>query len=439
MHLALYLSESGVHAGGWRHPRSGMDTGANVELFRRLARTAEEACFDLAFLADKLAVDDVYGGTPDEVLRTRVNVHRDPVVLLTALAGATSRIGLAATASTTYSEPFHVARMFSTIDHVSGGRAAWNAVTSVSDGEARNFSRDAHLDHSTRYDRAAEFLDAVLALWDTWDDDAVVLDRAGATYVDPTRVRRADHSGDWFRVAGPLTLPRSPQGRPVIVQAGASGTFQEVAARTAEVVFAVAPTLERAQDFRAQFRAAVSAAGRDPDSAKVLPGIVPIVADTDAEAQAVERELRSLVHPVAGLTFMSASMNYDLAEHPVDGPVPDVRSELRGSKGRFEYVIGHAIERGITLGELAVEYAASLSFPMLVGSATTVADEMERWYSAGGADGFVIMPAFAPGSVDDFTRLVVPELQARGLFRREYTGRTLRDHLGLVRPSVAKL
>jgi FMN-dependent oxidoreductase (nitrilotriacetate monooxygenase family) len=415
-----------------------MDAGANVELFRHLTRVAEAARFDLAFLADKLAVDDVYGGTPDEVLRTRVNVHRDPVVLLTALAGATSRIGLAATASTTYSEPFHVARMFSTIDHVSGGRAAWNAVTSVSDGEARNFSRDVHLDHATRYDRAAEFLDTVLELWDTWADDAVVLDREGSTYVDPSRVRRADHVGEWFRVAGPLTLPRSPQGRPVIVQAGASGTFKAVAARTAEVVFAVAPTLERAQDFRRGFRADVEAAGRSADAVKVLPGVMPIVAETDAEAQALEQELRALVHPIAGLTFMSASMNYDLSQHPVDGPVPDVRAELRGSKGRFEYVLGHAIERGITLGELAVEYAASLSFPMLVGSATTVADELERWYTGGGADGFVIMPAFAPGSVEDFTRLVVPELQARGLFRREYSGATLRDHLGLERPAVTK-
>ncbi|MEQ3554328.1 LLM class flavin-dependent oxidoreductase [Pseudonocardia nematodicida] len=438
MHLGLYLSEAGLHAGGWRHPRSGMDAGANIELFRQQSRTAEDARFDFVFVADKLAVDDIYGGSPDEVLRGRVNVHRDPIVLLTALAGATSRIGLAATASTTYSEPFHVARTFSTIDHVSGGRAAWNAVTSVSDGEARNFSRDAHLDHTTRYDRAAEFIDTVLELWDTWDDDAVVLDRAGSVYADPARVRRADHAGDWFRVAGPLTLPRSPQGRPVIVQAGASGTFLEVAARTAEVVFAVAPTLERAQDFRAGFRAAVEAAGRPADTVKVLPGIMPIVADTDAEARTMERELTALVHPVAGLTFMSASMNYDLSRHRVDAPVPDVRDELRGSKGRFEHVIGDAIERGITLGELAVEYAASLSFPTLVGSARTVADEMERWYAEGGADGFIVLPAVAPASLDDVARLVVPELQARGLVRREYPGTTLRDHLGLARPAPVR-
>jgi alkanesulfonate monooxygenase SsuD/methylene tetrahydromethanopterin reductase-like flavin-dependent oxidoreductase (luciferase family) len=217
----------------------------------------------------------------------------------------------------------------------------------------------------------------------------------------------------------------------VIVQAGASGAFLSVAARTAEVVFAVAPTLERAQDFRRDFRAAVVDAGRPADSVKVLPGIMPIVADTDAEAQALERELRALVHPIAGLTFMSASMNHDLSPYDVDGPVPDVRAELRGSKGRFEYVLGHAIERGITLGELAVEYAASLSFPMLVGSPKTVADELERWYAGGGADGFVIMPAFAPGSVEDFAQKVVPELQARGLTRREYEGTTLRHHLGL--------
>ncbi|GAB2673957.1 LLM class flavin-dependent oxidoreductase [Saccharopolyspora gloriosae] len=434
LHLALYLSDAGIHAGGWRHPAADAPGDHGLDHYRRLTEAAERAKLDLVFIADKLAVDDIYGGDFATVLEHRPNTHLDPIVLLSALSSVTERIGLAATASTTYSEPFHVARMFASIDHLSGGRAAWNAVTSVSDGEARNFNRTEHLDHGTRYERAAEFLTAVRALWDTWDDGAVLADQRAGRFADAGKVRYADHDGEWFQVRGPLTVPRPPQGRPVIVQAGASGVFQRLAAENADLVFAVAPTLERGVEFYRGFKQQVREAGRAEHEVRVLPGIMPIVGETDEHAAEIERELRSLVLPIAGLTFMSASMNHDLSRYPVDGPVPDVRDEIRGSKGRFQHVIADAVERGLTLGELGAEYAATLSFPLVAGSPVTIADELQRWREAGACDGFVLMPAYVPGGVTDFFDHVVPELQRRGLFRTEYRGRTLRDHLGVDRP-----
>lgn len=434
LHLALYLDDHGIHAGGWRHPRAAPPGEHGLALYRRLAESAERAKLDLLFIADKLAVDDIYGGDFAAVLEHRPNTHLDPIVLLSALSSVTERIGLAATASTTYSEPFHVARMFASIDHLSGGRTGWNAVTSVSDGEARNFGRAEHLGHQERYERAAEFLTAVRALWDTWDEGAVLADQAAGRFADASKVRYADHAGDWFQVRGPLPVPRVPQGRPVIVQAGASGVFQRLAAANADLVFAVAPTLERGVEFYRGFKRQVREAGRGEHEVRVLPGIMPVVGETDEQAREVERELRALVLPIAGLTFMAASMNLDLSRFPVDGPVPDVRDEIRGSKGRFQHVIADAIDRGITLGELGAEYAATLSFPLVAGSPATIADEFQRWFEAGACDGFVLMPPYVPGGVTDFFEQVVPELQRRGLFRTEYEGRTLRDHLGIERP-----
>ena len=435
MHLALYLSESGIHLGGWRHPTATPVDPFDWTYYQDLAIRAEAACLDMVFMADKLAIDDLYGGNFEASVAYRPGARPEPVTLLAALGAVTKRIGLGATLSTPYSEPMHAARMFASMDHMTGGRVAWNAVTSVSDGEARNFGRAEHLDHATRYQRAAEYIDVVQKLWDSWEDGAVQPDKRTGRYADPKKVHYVNHSGPWFQVRGPSTVARPPQGHPVLIQAGASGDFQDVAARRAEVIFSVQPTIGSAKAAYRAFKAKVAAAGRDPAAVKVLPGVMAIVGRTDAEALALEAEIRDLITPTAGLTFMSGSMSYDLSAHPLNGPVPDIRDEIRGSKGRFHYVIGKAIEEGWSLMELGRWYAASISFNLMVGSAATVADEMERWVAEEACDGFVLMPAFMTRCIDDVLGQVVPELQKRGSFRRQYTGTTLRDHLGLERPA----
>ena len=435
MHLALYLSESGIHLGGWRHPAAATIDPFDWTYYRDLAMRAERACLDLVFLADKLAVDDLYGGDFDASVAYRPNARPEPVTLLAALGAATTQIGLGATLSTTYSEPMQAARMFASMDHMTGGRIAWNAVTSVSDGEARNFGRAEHLDHAIRYRRAAEYIDVVHKLWDSWEEGAIQPDKATGRYADPNKVHYVYHAGPWFQVRGPLNVARPPQGHPVLIQAGVSEAFQAVAAQRAELIFAVQPTIETAKAAYREFKAKVALAGRNPSAVKVLPGIMVIVGRTDAEARALEAELRDLVMPIAGLTFMSGSMSHDLSVYPLDGPVPDIREEIRGSKGRFGYVIGKAIEEGWSLAELGRWYGASISFAMMVGSASTIADEMERWIEEEACDGFVLMPAFMTRCIDDVLEQVVPELQKRGSFRSRYAGKTLRDHLGLQRPA----
>lgn len=433
MHLALFVTGDGIHHGGWRHPTAqpGID---DFEFYRGLAERAEAAKLDMLFVADKLGIDDIYGGHVDTTVRYRSARASEPITLLSALAVTTRTIGLGGTISTSYSEPYHTARMFAAIDHLSKGRAAWNAVTSVSDAEAHNFGRDEHYAHAVRYDRAEEYLDVVRKLWDSWAADAVAPDKAAGTYSRADRVRYVDHEGKWFKVRGPLNIPRPPQGHPVLIQAGASGAFIDLAARNAEVTFAVYPDLERAKQSYREFKDKVEFFGRPRHAVKVLPGMVPIIADTDEQAHALLAELDALVTAESGLSFMSGSMNYDLAQHALDGPVPDVREQIRGSKGRFQYVFAKAIEEGWTLAELGRWYGSSLSFAKFVGSAETVANEMELWLRSGAADGFVIMPAYMPEGVDRFLTEVVPLLQERGSFRREYTSNTLRGHLGLRAP-----
>lgn len=431
MHLALFMALSGAHFGGWRHPDAVNANPFDLKRYTDLAAAAEAAKLDMVFVADKLAIDDIFGGDFDAAVGLRPSIHPEPLTLLTALALSTQRIGLGATISTTYSEPYHVARMFASIDHFSGGRAAWNAVTSVNDGEARNFSKAEHLGHAARYDRAAEFIEVTRLLWDTWEEDAIAPDKASGRYADASKIHYADHRGEWFQVKGPLGAVRPPQGHPVLIQAGVSGAFQSLAARNAEVIFPVQSTFAKAKAFYGDFKAQVVAAGRAANAVKVLPGLVPIVAESDQAAADLEGELNDLILPMAGLSFMSASMNYDLSVHDVDAPVPDIRAQIRGSKGRFDVVIANAIERGLTLGELGRDYAKGLAFAKFVGSPHTVADRIEEWVTGGAADGFIVMPPYMPIGAERFLQGVVPELQRRGLFRREYAAATLRGHLGL--------
>lgn len=431
LHLGLFLMPNGHHFGGWRHPEAHVTRHLDFAAYQDIARKAEAARLDMIFIADRLAVDDIYGADFREAVRYRPSTSAEPITLIAALSAVTRHIGLAATASTTYNEPFHVARMFASMDHLSGGRIAWNAVTSTSDGEAHNFSRAEHLDRDTRYRRAGEFLEVVTGLWDSWGQDALLADKDSGEFYDPSAVRYLDHEGEWFKVRGPLNIPHTPQGRPVIIQAGQSEEFRDLAAQQADVIFTVQPTLAGAKAFYADLKARAQAFGRSPDALKILPGLVPIVGRSQAHAEELQAQLKDRTHPLAGLTFMSASMNYDLSQHPLDERFPDIIERLKGSRGRFEHVIRDARERGLTLGEVAQNYAANRSHNLVVGTPQFIADQMQHWLEEDATDGFNLMPAYMPGGLDDFLEQVVPQLQRRGLFRREYSAKTLRENLGL--------
>ncbi len=345
----------------------------------------------------------------------------------------TSKIGLIATMSTSYNEPYAAARRLASLDHVSHGRAGWNVVTSTTKNEARNFGREANFGHAERYERAEEFVDVTKALWDSWDDDAFVVDKEEGRYFDPAKLHGLAHEGKFFKVAGPLTTARSPQGYPVIVQAGASDAGQTLAARCTDVVFTSHPNIDVAQAFYTQFKAKVAEMGRNPDECKILPAIQPIVAATEAEAQAIADELVSLIHPDVALSMLELALGggVDLRQYDIDGPLPPIGG-TEASKSTQSKVI--AMGEGLSIIQLARKVAATRTSSGMVGTAEQVADKMEHWMNAGAADGFVIAAPYLPGSLKAFVEGVVPILQARGLFRTEYEGDTLRDHLGLARP-----
>jgi FMN-dependent oxidoreductase (nitrilotriacetate monooxygenase family) len=367
-------------------------------------------------------------------------VKLDLSIVLGIVAAATERIGLGATYSTTYYSPFHVARTFATLDHLSGGRAAWNIVTSVNDSEAQNYGFQEHLDHDTRYDRADEFLEVATGLWDTWEDDALVLDRASGTFADPDKVHELDYEGEWFSARGPLTVPRSPQGRPVLLQAGSSGRGRDFAARWAELIFTGDPGLEVATTHYKEQKDAIAGAGRDPDSVKMLPMVYTVVGESHAHAE--EREdlfLHSLVDPQASLCLLSELMNYDFSGLPLDAPITDeLIGSVSGIRGLVQNLRTHIGGDTVTLADLAGHRATLLQGPRFVGTGAEVADQMEEWIEAEACDGFTVAATHTPGAYEDVVRLVVPELQRRGVFRDRYTGETLRDTLGLARPEVVQ-
>lgn len=429
-----------VYAGSWRHPATehGFLTAG---YYQKLARTLEDGCFDLMFFDDRLAMPGIYGGSVADAVRLGARpVKLDLSIVLGIVAGATSHIGLGATYSTTYYTPFHVARTFSTLDHISGGRAAWNVVTSVNDAEARNYGFDEHLDHDMRYDRADEFLDATVRLWDSWDDDALVLDRSTPVFADPAKVHELDYAGKWFSVKGPLTVPRSPQGRPVLLQAGSSGRGRDFAARWAELIFTGDPGLEVARSHYRDQKERIGELGRDPSSVKMLPMAYTVVGESRAHAQ--EREqlfLNDLVDPVASLTLLSELMNYDFSGMALDDPITDeLIASVSGIRGLVQNLRQHIGGDTVTLADLAGHRATLLQGPRFVGTGPEIADQMEEWFHGEACDGFVVAATHSPGAYEDVVRLVVPELQRRGLFRDRYEGATLRDHLGVPRPPAAQ-
>ena len=424
MHLAVFLAGTGNHPAGWRLEGAGR-SNQDIGLLRRIVRTAEDAAFDLAFVADGLALS--LTDHPSYIARF------EPLTLITALAMATSRIGLGATVSSTYSEPYHTARAFSSIDHLSGGRVAWNVVTTANTAAAANFGREGHPDHADRYARAEEFVDVVRGLWDGWEDGALVADPESGVFVDPAKIHPLNHRGRFFSVQGPLGTQRSPQGHPVIIQAGGSPAGRALAARTADVVFAAVQELGAAQDAYRDLKSRMAAFGRAPESLKVLPGVMPVIGRTVEEARAELDRMQSFLRPGEAMHFVSIRLGHDISGYPLDGPVPELPFTA-GTQGFAANLLARARRENMTLRDLYNVTAAARGHWVLCGTPTTMADTLEEWFLSGAADGFNILPPWFPGAFEQFIAEVVPELCRRGLFRREYAGRTLRDHLGLARP-----
>ncbi|MFF5212432.1 LLM class flavin-dependent oxidoreductase [Streptosporangium sp. NPDC000396] len=425
LHLNAFLMGVGHHEAAWRHPSAEPGRLTDIRHYQQLARTAERGRLDSVFLADGLAL---WGNVRHNALG-----GLEPLTLLAALATVTEHIGLIATVSTTYNEPFHVARKFASLDHISGGRAGWNIVTSASEAEAHNFGieRPAHKD---RYARATEFLEVVTKLWDSWEDDAILNDRRAGEYADTEKIHALDHVGPHFRVRGPLNTSRPPQGHPLLVQAGSSEDGKEFAARFAEAVFTAQQTLAEGQEFYTDLKSRLGRYGRRDDELLILPGISPIIGSTEREALQLERELEELIIPEYGVRQLSTILGVDLSDHPLDAPLPELPGVTEGQQSRFKLVTDLARRERLTLRELISRLAGGRGHRVVAGTPEQIADQIQEWFTGGAADGFNIMPPILPGGLSDFVDHVVPELQARGLFRTEYEGRTLRENYGLARP-----
>jgi alkanesulfonate monooxygenase len=429
--LGLSMRQLGYHAGGWRHPDVPSGGAMDIDHFVNIARIAEQGLFDMLFLADGVALRQ-RDEPPGSLCRSNQNVELEPLTLLSALAMVTRHIGLIATASTTYNEPYHIARKFGSLDHISHGRAGWNVVTSWSEAEARNFNREQHLEYDIRYDRAAEFVEVVKGLWDSWDQDAFVHDKATGIFYHPDKMHVLNHKGRHFAVQGPLTVSRTPQGRPIIVQAGASDQGQEIAAASADIVFVAQTALDQARGYYDSVKNRLARYGREPADLLIMPGLLPVVGRTQAEAQAKHQHLQDLIHPLVGLAHVYGPMG-DLSGYPLDGPVPDpVDPEMRS---RAAVLLDTARRANMTIRQLYLSASAGRGHRTVIGTPTQIVDAMQQWVDAGAADGFNIIPTHLPGGIEDFVQLVVPELQRRDLFRRHYEGATLRQNLGLKMPS----
>ncbi|QAY97396.1 nitrilotriacetate monooxygenase [Methylovirgula ligni] len=428
--LGLFLN-GGHHSGGWRHPDANANTDISFADCARLVQKAERGKFDLLFLADFLAAD-----AASDPVRSKMTwaAYLEPLTLLSALSAATTHIGLVGTATTSYNEPFHVARKFASLDHISSGRAGWNLVTTVNGAEAQNFNRNAHFAHADRYQRAEEFVDVVFGLWDSWDDDAFVRDKVSGRYYEPEKVHVLDHRGQHFSVRGPLNIARPPQGRPVIVQAGSSEPGKELAARTAEVIFTAQNEIGEAQDFYADVKGRMTKFGRSPDQLKILPGLSIIVGRTEQQAADKLGLLQSLTPPEVGARMLSSMLDIDLSGYSVDGPLPDVLPPTNGGKARQALIAAMARRENLTIRDLYSKMVTSRGHGFAIGSVERVADYIQEWFESYAFDGFNFMPPWLDGGLNDFVDLVVPELQRRGILRREYEGRTLRENLGLERP-----
>jgi FMN-dependent oxidoreductase (nitrilotriacetate monooxygenase family) len=430
LHLNAFLMSVGHHEASWRLPESDPYASWSVAHYQNLARIAERGKLDSVFLADS----PVQMGDPGRRPAGRL----EPTLLLTALAAVTEHIGLIATASTSYNEPYNLARRFASLDHISDGRAGWNIVTTAGADAARNFGLDDVPLHRERYERAAEFVEVSTKLWDSWADDAVVADKDAAVHADAAKVRPIHHRGRFFRVDGPLNVPRSPQGWPLLVQAGSSEDGKEFAARYAEAVFTAQQTLPEAQAFYRDLKARVAASGRDPEAVKILPGIVPVIGDTEEQARELDERLDQLISPEYAKRQLATAFKLHPDALDLDKPLPaDLPSEdeVEGAKSRYTLIVDLARRENLTVRQLIGRLGGGRGHRTFAGTPVQVADAIEEWFAAGAADGFNIMPAVLPSGLTAFVDKVVPILQERGLFRTGYTGATLREHYGLPRPA----
>ena len=421
MHMGVFVLGTGNHQAGWRYDGAAT-SHLQLPVMQEIARIAERGKFDLLFISDSMVMDP--GDHPSFLCRF------EPTTLITALSTCTTHIGLGATVSTSFSEPFNVARIFGSIDHLSGGRAAWNVVTTSNTKAALNYNRDEHIEHELRYARAQEFVDVVKGLWDCWEDGAIVADKASGQYIDADKVRPLNHKGRFFQVRGPVNMARCPQGHPVIIQAGGSPSGLELAARTADVVFSVVQELEPAKAAYADLKGRMAKYGRAPEEIAVLPGVMPIIGESDAEARAKLAKLQGWITPTNAATLVASRIGYDVSGYPLDGPVPPPPPSEGGQT--FHRVLYEMAKReNMTLRDLYNLTAAARGHWVLCGTPRKIADTLEEWFVEKAADGFNILPAYFPGAFADFVDLVVPELQRRGLYRHDYQGTTLREHFGL--------
>ena len=434
MHLGMFFNHTGHHIASWRHPNADADAAIIIEPYVRLAQTAERAGLDFIFFADSAAVAE---RKPRSLARSaQYTAYFEPLTLLSALAMMTKHIGLVSTATTSYNEPYHVARKFASLDHISHGRAGWNVVTSGNAAEAMNFGRDEHYEHEARYDRAHEFVGIVKGLWDSWDDDAFIRDKATGVFLDPAKMHVLNHQGQHFKVRGPLNVPRPPQGYPVIVQAGTSPAGRELAAETAEAVFTSELNLEGQLGYYQDVKSRMARFGRTPDAMKILPGLTAVVAPTEAQAQEKWAYLQSLIHPKVGLDYLTMLIGMDMSSYDPDQAFPELEmGPTVTSHGMFKSITSTAKRDKLTVRQVWERLAGSRGKATMVGSVSGVADEMQRWFMAGACDGFILQPSYLPGELDDICAMLVPELQSRGLIRVGYDGcTTLRDNLELERP-----
>lgn len=430
--LATLVQPNGNHLAAWLAPGAQPDAGTDVAWWQRIAQIAERGKFDLFFIADTPTVRtdnmNIWSHAP-----TFMN-QLEPLTMLAAVAGATSRIGLGATVSTSFNEPYNVARSFASLDHISQGRAAWNVVTSANDYAAKNYGHAKLAPHAERYERAHEFVEVVKKLWDCWEPDAFIYDREAKLTFDPAKFHLVEHEGKHFRVHGGLNIAPAPQGHPVIIQAGASNTGKELAAETAEVVFGTSATIEGAVAFYKDVKGRMAKYGRSPDHLKIMGGITVIVGDTVEEAEARNLEYQELLHPAVGVMRLGQDLETDLSDLPLDEPVPEHRIPAASNHHQAYFAeIAGLIREGLTLRQVAMRYNRSKA--TLCGTPTQIADLMQQWVEAEACDGFMVTFPVMPACLTDFVDKVVPELQRRGLFRTEYTGTTLREHLGLPRPA----
>lgn len=427
--LGAFIYYSGHHSASWRHPEARSNEIFSVDLYKDLAQTAERGKFDMIFLADLLYAVNV---------EKTASGMLDPVTLLSAISTSTTKLGLTATVSTTYNQPYNVARRYATLDHISKGRAAWNIVTSQLDIEAHNYGKEKHPEHSLRYEMAEEFVDLVTALWDSWDDDAIALDKENGLFAHADKVKEIHYKGRWYSSKGPLNVPRPPQGYPVLVVAGSSEAGKDFAAKTGEVVFTAQQSLESAQQFYRTIHEKLAAQGRHKNSIKIMPGISPIVALTEQEAWAKHAQLQSLITEQDAVTAVAGFIGFDLSSYNPHGPLPeslpDVAVASNGMKSRVQLLMDTAKTENLSIVELGRKMLGARGHLQFVGTPEQLADLLELWFNAYACDGFNIMPPVLPAGLDDFVELVIPVLQERGLFRKDYEGDTLREHLGLERP-----